>query len=241
MPNSRTLAEPPVVRAALAAQALALRDAVRALDEAELALPTRLGDWRVRELAAHLAIQVGWVPLHVDDPAPDGPLLGLTAWVAAVRSAADLLDEAARRHAAEVFAGPPAAVAAAFDEAVDLLTGFLAGPRAADAGRRFGLRFGPIALGDMLVTRLVETVVHADDLAHALGRSRFPHDTRAVAAVSALLLAALAERAAGSDVVDVVDRAEKLAAADPLAWIRVATGRDPVPAELPVGLLPLLG
>ena len=45
-------------RTAVLAQFGHVREAVRALTPAQLALPTRLGDWTVRELAAHLALAV---------------------------------------------------------------------------------------------------------------------------------------------------------------------------------------
>ncbi|MEV7212208.1 hypothetical protein AB0O31_03830 [Kitasatospora cineracea] len=58
---------------------------------------------------------------------------------------------------------------------------------AARTDRPFPLPFGVIGLGDFLVTRLVETVVHADDLADTLGLDGFPHDAGAVAAAADLL------------------------------------------------------
>ncbi|RKE20218.1 maleylpyruvate isomerase N-terminal domain-containing protein [Streptomyces sp. TLI_171] len=219
MTNSTAPHGASTVRAALSGQVGALRLAVLPLGEGELALPTRLGTWRVRELVAHLDRQIGWTPEHLDDPVPAGlPRLTLAAWVAAVGAFADALDRGTREQAAAHYAGPAAETAARFDAVVRKLDAFLASPAAADAARPFPLPFGAIGLGDFLVTRLVETVVHGDDLAAALGTGEFPHDPRALEVVADLLAASVGEpwRA----------RAAELAAADPVRWIRLATGRE---------------
>ncbi|MBV6698835.1 maleylpyruvate isomerase family mycothiol-dependent enzyme [Kitasatospora aureofaciens] len=246
MPAKSRTYQPAKVIAALTAQTGALRDAVRQLCEradAEelLARPTRVGEWTVRELIAHLAVQIDWVPAHVDDPQEGRPPLDLLGWVAAVGTVAPLLDEQARAQAAGEFGGDPAAVAAAFERAANGLTDLLAGAEVRDPQRRFEIRLGSMALSDMLVTRLVETVVHADDLADALGLDGFPHDRQAVAAVTRLLADALAARAPGGSVelrippYAVVQAVEgprhtrgtppNVVETDPLTWIRLATGR----------------
>ncbi|MFD0279940.1 sterol carrier family protein [Kitasatospora sp. NPDC127111] len=244
-PKSRTY-QPGKVRAALAGQAAALRDTVDELcarpDAGELlARPTRLGEWTVRELIAHLAVQIDWVPAHLDDPLEGRPPLDLLGWVAAVGTVAPLLDEQARSKAATEFGGGPASVAEAFREATARLVRTVAGADTYDPGRRFEIRFGSMLLTDMLVTRLVETVVHADDLADAVGLGAFPHDRQALAAVTRLLADALADRAPGGAVeLRVPPYAVVQAVAgpkhtrgtppnvvetDPLTWIRLATGR----------------
>jgi uncharacterized protein (TIGR03083 family) len=239
-PKSRSY-DPVKVRAALAAQTGALRAAVHALTAEDLARPTRLGDWTVRELVAHLGIVLDWVPRHLDEPVPDGEPLTLTGWVAVTRTAAAAIAAGVREYAADAFAGPPAAVAAEFDTAADALLAVLHGPSAADPNRSIAMRFGPMLLTDFLVTRLVETVVHADDLAHALGLTDFPHDRQAVAAVTRLLADAFADRAPGGAVelrvppYAVVQAVEgprhtrgtppNVVETDPLTWIRLATGR----------------
>ncbi|MER7756452.1 sterol carrier family protein [Kitasatospora sp. NPDC097643] len=245
-PKPRTY-QPAKVRAALAAQTGALRETVRRLcerpdAEQQLARPTRLGEWTVRELVAHLAVQLEWVPAHLDDPLEGRPPLDLPGWVAAVGTVAPLLDEQARERAASVgFAGDPAAVAEAFDRSAQALLALLDRPEAADPARRFEIRLGSMALSDLLVTRLVETVVHADDLADALGLDAFPHDKQAVAAVTRLLADAFADRAPGGAVelrippYAVVQAVEgpkhtrgtppNVVETDPLTWIRLATGR----------------
>ncbi|MER7583805.1 sterol carrier family protein [Kitasatospora sp. NPDC097691] len=239
-PKSRTY-QPQKVRAALAAQTGALRSAVNGLTAEQLDLPTRLGSWTVRELVAHLAVQLDFVPAHLDDPLRGRPPLDLSGWVAAVGTVAGPLDEQARERATADFGGDPAAVAEAFGRAADALTGLLERPEAADPARRFEIRLGSMTLADMLVTRLVEVVVHADDLADALGPDAFPHDRQALAAVTRMLADAFADHAPGGAVelrippYAVVQAVEgprhtrgtppNVVETDPLTWIRLATGR----------------
>ncbi|MDH6111789.1 uncharacterized protein (TIGR03083 family) [Kitasatospora sp. MAP12-15] len=238
--------DPVKVRAALAAQTEALRAAVRRLcadPEAPrlLAEPTRLGGWRVRELLAHLALQLAWVPRHIDQPLEGRAALSLTAWAAGVGALAEQLDAWAREHAAGAFAGSPAEVAAEFDAAADALLALLAGPEVTDEQRRLEIRLGSMTLADLLVTRLVETVVHADDLAAALGYPDFPHDRFALASVCRLLADAFADQVPGGSVelrippyavVQAVagprhtrGTPPNVVETDPLNWIRLATGR----------------
>ncbi len=238
--------DPAKVRTALAAQTEALRAAVRRLcaapdAEALLARPTRLGEWTVRELVAHLAQQVGWVPRHLDEPLQGRAPLSLLQWVAGVGSVAPALDAAAREQAAGDFGAAPERVAALFDAEADALLALLADEAAVEPGRRFEIRLGSMLLTDMLVTRLMETVVHADDLADALDIEDFPHHRQALAAVSRLLADAFADQAPGGSVelrvppYAVVQGVAgprhtrgtppNVVETDPLTWIRLATGR----------------
>ncbi|MDH6580351.1 sterol carrier family protein [Kitasatospora sp. MAP5-34] len=244
-PKPRTY-DPAKVRTALARQAEALRGAVRSLcgdpdASTLLARPTRLGEWTVRELVAHLALQIGWLPRHLGEPLAGRAALSLSQWASGVAAVAPLLDSATREHAGEVFAGSPGEVAAAFDGEVDALLAVLAGPEVLEAGRRFEIRLGSMLLADFLVTRLVETVVHADDLADALGLADFPHERQALAAVTRLLADAFADQVPGGAVelrippfavVQAVPGPRhtrgtppNVVETDPLSWIRLATGR----------------
>ncbi|GGV01000.1 hypothetical protein GCM10010495_10000 [Kitasatospora herbaricolor] len=246
MPPKTRSYDPVKVRTALAAQVGALRAVVHELcaapdAERRLALPTRLGQWRVRELVAHLALQIAWVPRHLQEPLRGAPALSLAQWVTGVGTVAPLLDAGTREYTAKAFDGAPAEVAAGFDAAAEELLALLGGPEVADPARRFEIRLGSMPLSDMLVTRLVETVVHADDLADALGLPAFPHDRQAVAAVVRLLADTLAARAPGGSVelrvppYAVVQAVEgprhtrgtppNVVETDPLTWIRLATGR----------------
>lgn len=231
-PKTRTY-DPAKVRTALAAQTEALRVLVRGLSDDDLARPTRVGEWTVRELVAHLALQVGWVPRHLGQPLAGGRELNLLQWAARVSELAPLLDAGAREFAAED-------IVPAFEREAELLIAFLRGSEVAEPGRRFELRLGSMLLSDMLVTRLVETVVHADDLADALGLD-FAHDRQAVAAVTRLLADSFADQVPGGAVelrippyavVQAVPGPRhtrgtppNVVEADPMTWIRLATGR----------------
>ncbi|QMU73293.1 sterol carrier family protein [Streptacidiphilus sp. P02-A3a] len=245
--------DPATSRAALAAQAGAVRTLVHALGdradaEALLAAPTRLGDWTVRDLVAHLGSAFDAITDNLGLSTGDAAPLTLTDWVAATRTAAPAIADRARQRGAREYGGGPAEVAAALDAAVERALALLADEYPPQL--RLPTRFGAMLLTDYLVTRLVETVVHADDLAAALagadpGRcppaDAFPHDRRALAAVVRLLADALAVQAPGGAVElrippfavvqcvagprhtrgtppNVVETA-------PLPWIRLATGR----------------
>ncbi|MET8622303.1 sterol carrier family protein [Kitasatospora sp. NPDC004669] len=240
-PKSRTY-QPQKVRAALATQNEALRAVVHRLTEPDLDRPTRLGSWRVRELLAHLGLALGHLPAALDKPAPDGPVLSLAGYAELSRTMAEAVDTAVTEYAATGFAGPPEEVAAAFDRPLDAVRVVLDRPAALEPERRVALLAGrSMLLIDYLVTRLVEAVVHADDLAAALGLDAFPHDRQAVAAVTRMLADAFADRVPGGAVelrippyavVQAVPGPKhtrgtppNVVETDPLTWIRLATGR----------------
>ena len=79
-------------------------------------------------------------------------------------------------------------------------------------------RRAPITLSDMVVSRLIELVVHADDLARSVPHrpGQRPVDAAALDYVAEALLAIVVVRGGWS-----------LEIADPLLWVRLATGRTP--------------
>ncbi|MFF4653205.1 sterol carrier family protein [Streptomyces sp. NPDC001380] len=250
-----------------------------------LAAPTRLGAWAVGDLVVHLCLVLEQIPRRLADPVPDGEALSPTALLRrAPTAAADVAswvrrtseEEAAREEAAREAAAPggaapdgpsrggpdggrrvPSAARTGerFDAAADAFLALLDGPEAADPQRRFPFRFGPVLLADYLLTRLLELVVHADDLAEALDRAAralgtespvpvpdaFRHDRQALAALTRLLADTAAEAAPGGAVelrvppFAVVQCVEgprhtrgtppNVVETDPLTWIRLATGR----------------
>lgn len=243
--------DPARTRDALTAQAELLRTAVHSLCTgpdagARLAGPTRLGDWTVRELVAHLGLVLDAVPRTTGAEAGTGELLTPTGWVAATRTAAPTIDAVAREQtgAGRQFGGAPAEVAAAFDAAVDRMRSTLADAPDFAPDLRVPTRFGPMLFSDYLVTRLVETVVHGDDLAAALAADLpqgLPPDRQALAAVTRLLADSLAAQAPGGAVelrippfavVQCVagprhtrGTPPNVVETSPLPWIRLATGR----------------
>ena len=241
-PRARTY-DPARTRTALAAQAEVLRTAVHSLctgpdAAARLAGPTRLGDWRVRELVAHLGSVFDSVSRNLGRDSGPGEPLSPTAWVAATRSGAPDIAGHAEEQAAGEYGGPPAEVAAALDDSIDRALRILGEEHA--PGLRLPTRFGPMLLSDHLVTRLLETVVHGDDLAAALG-TELPPDRQALAAATRLLADALAAQAPGGAVelrippfavVQCVagprhtrGTPPNVVETSPLVWLRLATGR----------------
>ncbi|UYQ63099.1 maleylpyruvate isomerase family mycothiol-dependent enzyme [Streptomyces peucetius] len=218
-------------RAAVLAQFGQVRQAVGTLTEEQLALPTRLGDWSVRELAAHIAMVSGLVTRYLRLPEPGRQDLALLDWPFATVTAAGQVDEDTR-----VFADG-GSVVELFDRTAAGLGELLA---AAAAERLVPMRFGGMRLGDFMVTRTVELIVHTDDLNDATGLG-VPYDRRALAACTRLLADALAVKAPGAStevrvppfaVVQCVEGPRhtrgtppNVVETDPLTWIRLATGR----------------
>ncbi|MFE2376257.1 sterol carrier family protein [Streptomyces sp. NPDC059398] len=218
-------------RTAVLAQFEQVRSAVGALTPAQLALPTRLGDWTVRELAAHLSMAVESVSRTLDEEAPAAQELTLLEWPFATAPVADRISEDVRAIAA---ASAPAEL---LDRTAARIAERLPG---ADGERLLATRVGAMRLCDYLVSRCVELVVHTDDLNEAAGLE-IPYDRQALAACTRLLADALAVKAPGAStevrippyaVVQCVEGPRhtrgtppNVVETDPLSWIRLATGR----------------
>lgn len=204
------------------------------------------------------------VSRYLEEPEPAGPSAGpviaLPDWPVATAAHAGAIAEDVTALAASL---PPAEL---FDRTADRVAGLL--PGAVD-DRLVGARVGVMRLGDYLVTRTVELVVHTDDLNRAAGLS-VPYDRQALAACTRLLADALAVKAPGAStevrippyaVVQCVagprhtrGTPPNVVETDPLTWIRLATGRATWPEALDsaqvsasgeradlAGLLPLMG
>ncbi|MEU1623792.1 sterol carrier family protein [Streptomyces sp. NPDC020096] len=223
--------DPGKTRAAVSAQFGHVRDVVRRLGAERFAVSTRLGDWTVRELLAHISMAVESVNRALEQPAPPTPQLAVADWALATAALADEIGEDTRALAAS--ADPAELLERAAARFAELV------PAAAD-DRPVAARVGAMRLDDYLVTRCVELVVHTDDLADALG-IEIPYDRQALAITTRLLADAFAEKAPGNAVElrvppyaavqcvagprhtrgtppNVVETA-------PLTWIRLATGR----------------
>ncbi|MGW1997354.1 sterol carrier family protein [Embleya sp. NPDC001921] len=220
--------DPVKVRAALIAQWHTMVEVTSALTPAQLAAPSGLTGWSTANLVGHLAASVQAVPRWLAEPIPGGPPITVEQWAsgtsahAAVISAiADDMAEAGHTPADYV------------DDAIAALDGV------PDA-RITITRIGPMRVADMLVTRLVEAVVHCDDLERATGEP-FPHDRHALGTVVRALADALATRAPGHSVevrvppfavVQCVTGPRhtrgvppNVVETDPRTWLRLATGR----------------
>ncbi|MGW6456826.1 sterol carrier family protein [Streptomyces sp. NPDC055078] len=230
--------DPATTRAAVLAQVAQVRKSVDALTPAQLALPTRVGDWTVRELTAHLAMVVGSVARSLAAPEPPRAEIALRDWASATAGFVGSEDEDPRAPAGSA---PPAEL---YGRAADGLAEALA---SAPAGRLVRMPLGAMRLDDFLVTRTVELIVHTDDLNDATGLD-IPYDRKALAAGTRLLADALAVKAPGGSVevrvppYAVVQCVEgprhtrgtppNVVETDPLTWIRLATGRTGWAQEL---------
>ncbi|MEU9732409.1 sterol carrier family protein [Streptomyces sp. NPDC048002] len=225
--------DPVRTRAAVFAQLGHVREAVRGLTGEQLASPTRLGAWTVRELVAHIGMALTAIGRALDLPEPDRPDAVLLDWpfATAVHSAA--IDEFTRG----VVRDHPdlgvylAEVADTLEQQLDTHPG----------GRLLRTNAGALPLADYLVTRAVELVVHTDDLNAAVPGLDVPQDRQALAACTRLLADALAAKAPGGStevrippyaVVQCVEGPRhtrgtppNVVETDPLTWIRLATGR----------------
>ncbi|WP_433546799.1 sterol carrier family protein [Streptomyces sp. CA-294286] len=265
--------DPARSRAAVLAQFGHLRTVVVGLSDEQLAAPGGLGDWSVRELAAHVSLGVESAVRALADPAPEGGLpgsatgegpagkaeVGLLDWPFATADLAGRIAEDTRGAAADA---PVAELYARAATIAQVLPG-------ADDERVVRTRVGTMRFADFLVTRLVELVVHSDDLARATGVA-VPFDRQALAACTRLLADALAAKAPGAStevrippfaVVQCVEGPRhtrgtppNVVETDPLTWIRLATGRTQWAEEIAngqvrasgeradlVGVLPIMG
>ncbi|MGI5196798.1 sterol carrier family protein [Streptomyces sp. CA-288835] len=228
--------DPAKIRAAVLAQFGNVRAAVRTLTPEQLALPTRLGDWTVRELAVHIAAAaVESVSATIDMEPPAKPELALLDWPSATvdpvlaAANADRTRELAREHQD---------LDALYDRTEQRLSERLA---VTPGERLLATRPGSMTLADYVVTRTVELVVHSDDLNAAVPGLDIPYDRQALAACTRLLADALAVKAPGAStevrvppfaVVQCVEGPRhtrgtppNVVETDPMTWIRLATGR----------------
>ncbi|MGW1027789.1 sterol carrier family protein [Streptomyces sp. NPDC002577] len=227
------------IRAAVLAQFDAVREAVRALTDEQLELPAQLGDWTVRELAAHIAMTVESVSRNIERDAPAKAELSLLDLLSASASRADDIAVGTRE-----LARTSPDLDALYARTEERIAAHLA---TTPDTRLLGTPVGAISLGDYLVTRTVELVVHTDDLNRAAGLD-IPYDRQALAACTRLLADALADRAPGAStevrvppfaVVQCIEGPKhtrgtppNVVETEPLTWIRLATGRTTWAAEL---------
>jgi uncharacterized protein (TIGR03083 family) len=225
--------DPVKIRKAVQAQLGHVREAVHTLTPEQLALPTRLGEWTVRELVAHIGMAVTAVHRSLDRPAParqDATVLDWPFATAAGSAAiADFTRGLAEQHPdLDAYLGE-------IDRSLGELLDTHPGTRLLETNA------GAMPLADYLVTRTVELVVHTDDLSTAVPGLDIPYDRQALAACTRLLADALATKAPGGStevrvppyaVVQCVEGPKhtrgtppNVVETDPLTWIRLATGR----------------
>ncbi|WP_435176142.1 sterol carrier family protein [Actinacidiphila sp. bgisy145] len=220
---------------ALGAQVGHVRVAVRGLTGEQWKWPSGLPGWDVRLLVVHMVRQVEAVGVLLDEePPPAGArTVGLDTWALSTAGIAAELDASTRAEEART-ADPLAAL----DTAADRLAALA--DEATGSDRLVPSPFGAMRAADFLVTRLVELVVHSDDLARAAG-VEVGFDRHAVAGAVRVLADALAAKAPGNAVevrvppyaaVQCVEGPRhtrgtppNVVETDPMTWLRLAAGR----------------
>lgn len=225
--------DPARTRAAVLAQFGNVRQAVGAVTPEQLALPTRLGDWTVRELAVHIGMALAAVDRFLDRPEPAGQNATVVDWPFVTSANSGAIADIARRMS-EQHPDPGAFLAGQEEHLAERLA-------EEPATRLLDTNAGAMPLADYLVTRTVELVVHTDDLNAAVPGLDIPYDRQALAAATRLLADAIAVKAPGAStevrippfaVVQCIEGPRhtrgtppNVVETDPLTWIRLATGR----------------
>ena len=198
-------------------------------------VPSVLDAWTVGDLVAHLGRGVEALA-HAEPAEPGTAPLTLRAYVGTYPQVAREIAEGAHQLAVENRADPLGSLDQAWGRSLAALE--LLGPD----DRVVLARRGPILLSELVLTRLVELVVHADDLARSVSELTAPALPReGVRLVVRALLDALVEGAPGRSVevrvppfaaVQCIEGPRhtrgtppNVVEADPLTWVRLACGR----------------
>jgi uncharacterized protein (TIGR03083 family) len=221
-----------VARAALDAQWALLRKWIGELPREAYAVPSALAGWTVGDLVAHLVRSLD--PVGDLEPGEGLQPVSIATYVGAYGPAADVILEGTRALARSL-EDPLAGLDASWEARRPILDGLSPG-QVVKATR------GPIRAGDLAATRVLEFVVHSDDLARSLPDREPPGlDRDALGVVVRILLGILVERSPGRSVevrvppYAVVQCVEgprhtrgtppNVVEADPSTWMRVAAGR----------------
>jgi len=212
-------------------------DALTGLGPADLAAPSVLPGWTVRDLGAHLVVVADSVR-HLEPRPAGAQVLSIGDYLAGYPERAARIDALTQQAAADIGDRPQALPQAFRDRWGEAWVHLVSlGPVTKVAARR-----GPITLADFLLTRVIEMVVHADDLTRSRPGTESPAlPPQAVPLVARTLLGVLGERHPGRSV---EVRVPPVAAVqcmpgprhrrgtppavvetDPMTWIRLASGR----------------
>lgn len=213
-----------------------LAASVDALPDEAFDLPTRLGDWRVAELVAHVAGNGAYLARLLAAPPPPAARLDPFNYYDDAADQAPAIAHVAHDATAEV---SPQQLRERLRAAGPVFADVLNG---ADPERLLRSNLGDIRLADFLATRAVEGAVHALDLAAATSTAPALDPTAAAAAVR-VLVGTLVRRAPGRSVELRVAGPGGVAAqcvegprhtrgtppnvveTDPRSWLDLATGR----------------
>ena len=230
-----TAARPPVDRV-LRDQADALISWAADQPDDAWAAPSALAGWTVTELVAHLGAVLRSVGGTLGRPSGARPV-SISDYVSGYAPQAGRIRD--REVAAATGRGPREVLASVRAERAAAVEALDARP--ADDEVVAGSR-GPIRVSDFLTTRVVELVVHADDLSRSLpDRPPVPLEPAAVRMTSRALAEVLVARAPGRSVEVRVPpyvavqciagprhtrgTPPNVVEADPVTWVRLAAGR----------------
>ena len=203
------------------------------LGDADLAQPSVLPGWTVRELVAHLVVVADSIR-HLEPLPANAGVLSLSEYLAGYAERADRISGLTQEAAVEL-TDLPAGYHERWDDAMHRLE-TIAGADKVLARR------GAARLADLVVTRIVELVVHADDLSRSVPHvAMSPMPSAATTVVARALLDVLAVRQPGRSLEVRVPPAAAVQCmpgprhargtppgvveTDPQTWIRLATGR----------------
>lgn len=179
------------------------------LDDDTYAAESTLSGWTVGELVSHLGRAMDALAVARSVPAGTNPM-SLAEYLGTYPARADEITAVTRELDTTIRADRLAGVKERGDRALDQLT-TLAGENVVQARR------GPITLRDMVVSRLLELVIHGDDLARSLpGVVGDPIDRDALQLAATELLKIVIARGGWH-----------LELADARLWVRLAAGRRP--------------
>ena len=212
-------------------QTRALADWLAELPEVTFDQPSALPDWDLRTLVGHVVASKEGVAGWLATRSAERPLPPATYVRAFAPAAADISAQTIQLTGDD----PPAAL-------LDRLRAPLAAPPDLTAGTVIAGPRGPITARDFVRLRLLELVVHGDDLARSLpDRDPPPLLRPALADTSRMLAEMLASAAPGRSVevriapfvaVQAVDgpphkrgTPPNVVETDPRTWLRIATGR----------------
>ncbi|MEV6551793.1 maleylpyruvate isomerase N-terminal domain-containing protein [Streptomyces sp. NPDC051597] len=174
--------------------------------------PSALAKLSVQGLAGHLAGQVFFIPTVLAEPVPTEPAISIHEYYARVSWIGSDLDtpfnQAIRSGGEEEAADGPGALAARVAACVEELRGTL--PNAPDRLVRRPT-WGPwsISLDDFIASRMLELVVHCDDLAHSVGLPTPQFPAPAVETVVDLLSRIALRRHGATNVLRALSRSER--------------------------------
>ncbi|WP_162453502.1 sterol carrier family protein [Phytoactinopolyspora mesophila] len=226
----------------------ALRGWLERLPEPEWARASELPGWTMADLAAHIGMVADSIDALSVAPRGENPKT-IGGYVSGYEAAAESVADMTRAIGDKVGRGP-SEILAVIDERFGAAVS-----RVQEVGLSDQVvlaRRGPIRLGDFLLTRVIEIVVHADDFTRSLPTARaavLPRDAQRLAVRA--LLGILAERAPGRTVevrvpphaaVQCVEGPRhtrgtppNVVEMEPLTWIRLAAGRSTWGTEVESG------